>query len=73
VVDNSRGDRRPKDYMLVKSEQRCLTLSCVAFVAQPRNPVTIVPDGVRQNNNLGAIFRVAVQQTFARLHGAAAR
>jgi tRNA G18 (ribose-2'-O)-methylase SpoU len=43
---------------LTTSELRRRKPGRAEFVAQARNPVTMVLDGVRQNYNLGAIFRL---------------
>jgi len=44
--------------VLEKSELRRLKPARAAFPARARNPITVVLDGVRQNYNLGAIFRL---------------
>ena len=47
-----------QDHTLTKAELRRNKLSRTDFVSQPRHPVTLILDGVRQNYNLGAIFRL---------------
>ncbi len=54
VTEDKCGDH----HVLAKSELRRTKLSRGAFAAQTRNPITVVLDGVRQNYNLGAIFRL---------------
>jgi tRNA G18 (ribose-2'-O)-methylase SpoU len=58
VVEDRRGNHRPKDHVLATCELRRTKPSRAAFAAQTRNPITVVLDGVRQNYNLGAIFRL---------------
>jgi tRNA G18 (ribose-2'-O)-methylase SpoU len=43
---------------LTTSELRCNKASRDEFLTQPRRPITVVLDGVSQNYNIGAIFRL---------------
>jgi tRNA G18 (ribose-2'-O)-methylase SpoU len=53
-MDNARQRER----MLTTNELRRSKSGRSDFAAQPRNPITVVLDGVRGNYNLGAIFRL---------------
>jgi tRNA G18 (ribose-2'-O)-methylase SpoU len=46
--------RRP----LTTDELRSGKSARTEFLAQPRRPITVVLDGVKQNYNIGAIFRL---------------
>ncbi len=52
------GERRQVDHVLTTQELRRSKPGRAGFMAQARNPITVVLDGVRQNYNLGAIFRL---------------
>jgi tRNA G18 (ribose-2'-O)-methylase SpoU len=49
---------RRRDRVLATGELRRGKLARAAFLAQPRNPVTVVLDRVTGNYNIGAIFRL---------------
>ena len=49
---------RPRSQVLATGELRRSKLGRADFVARARNPVMVVLDGVAQNYNLGAIFRL---------------
>jgi tRNA G18 (ribose-2'-O)-methylase SpoU len=51
-------DSRHRDHVLAKNELRRSKLPRTIFASQPRNPVTVVLDGVTGNYNLGALFRL---------------
>jgi len=46
------------DYVLTKPELRSVKASRTDFASQPRNPIILILDGVAQNYNIGAIFRL---------------
>ena len=48
----------PKRRALTTAELRGVKLSSDEFLARPRRPITVVLDGVSQNYNAGAIFRL---------------
>ena len=48
----------PARTMLTKAELRNDKLQRTEFLAKPRQPITVVLDGVHQNYNIGAIFRL---------------
>jgi tRNA G18 (ribose-2'-O)-methylase SpoU len=53
------GDEpRYPDHVLATDELRRSKPNRAAFTSRPRNPVTVVLDGVTGNYNLGAIFRL---------------
>jgi tRNA G18 (ribose-2'-O)-methylase SpoU len=53
------GDEsRYPDHVLATGELRRAKPNRAAFTSRPRSPVTVVPDGVTGNYNLGAIFRL---------------
>jgi tRNA G18 (ribose-2'-O)-methylase SpoU len=53
------GDEsRYPDHVLATDELRRSKPNRAAFTSLPRNPVTVVLDGVTGNYNLGAIFRL---------------
>jgi len=52
------GSERPANHVLATAELRQAKLRRTAFPERPRNPIVVVLDGVRQNYNLGAIFRL---------------
>ena len=52
------GDDHPADHVLATAELRQAKPKRTDFLARPRNPIVIVLDGVRQNYNVGAIFRL---------------
>ena len=43
---------------LTTPELRTSKLTRAEFLARPRRPITVVLDGVTQNYNIGAIFRL---------------
>ncbi len=43
---------------LTAAELRCSKATRDAFLLRPRRPITVVLDGVSQNYNIGAIFRL---------------
>jgi len=43
---------------LTTAELRATKLTRDEFLARPRRPITVVLDGVTQNYNIGAIFRL---------------
>lgn len=51
--DGAKGDRP-----LSRAELREVKPDRAAFAALPRRPITVVLDRVRQNYNIGAIFRL---------------
>lgn len=51
-------DSQYRDHVLAKDELRRSKANRSAFVSRPRNPVTVVLDGVTGNCNRGAIFRL---------------
>ena len=51
-------DSQYRDHVLAKDELRRSKPNRAAFASLPRNPVTVVLDGVTGNYNLGAIFRL---------------
>ena len=53
------AERAPKaGQVLTGGELRQAKASRDAFLALPRRPITVVLDGIRQNYNIGAIFRL---------------
>ena len=51
-------ESRYPDHVLATDELRRSKTNRAAFTSLPRNPVTVVLDGVTGNYNLGAIFRL---------------
>lgn len=58
MAEVKHGDHRPRNHVLATSELRRSKPGRADFAAQARNPITVVLDGVTQNYNLGAIFRL---------------
>ena len=46
------------DYVLTKPELRSVKASRTDFAGQPRNPIILILDGVRNGYNVGSIFRL---------------
>jgi tRNA G18 (ribose-2'-O)-methylase SpoU len=57
ATDESGNDRQP-DHVLTVDDLRRSKADRRDFPSRPRNPITVVLDGVRGNYNLGAIFRL---------------
>ena len=57
-MQDERDKSRYPDHVLATDELRRSKPNRAAFTSLPRNPVTVVLDGVTGNYNLGAIFRL---------------
>lgn len=57
-MEDKRVGYRQGNRVLATDELRRSKPSCADFATRARNPITLVLDGVRQNYNLGAIFRL---------------
>jgi tRNA G18 (ribose-2'-O)-methylase SpoU len=58
VSDGEHGEPGTRNRVLATGELRRSKPGRAEFAARARNPITVVLDGVRQNYNLGAIFRL---------------
>ncbi len=58
MAENEHDNDRPPDRVLATAELRRSKTGRAAFPALRRNPIVVVLDGVRQNYNIGAIFRL---------------
>jgi tRNA G18 (ribose-2'-O)-methylase SpoU len=58
IMGNESCDHRRETYVLTTGELRRSKLNRSEFAKPVRNPIALILDGVRQNYNLGAIFRL---------------
>lgn len=58
MAEDERENERRDDRVLPARDLRRSKPSRMEFASWPRNPITVVLDGVRQNYNLGAFFRL---------------
>ena len=57
-MEPERCHQPPQNHVLTTSELRRAKSGRADFVKKARHPITLILDGVRQNYNLGAIFRL---------------